>query len=535
MDGTLSRLIASVVCACFYLLCAEKTVGVLQQCGYKNVAFLRWLGKKENATWKRLAFWSMLSLVASVVTALCFSFLGAKIASALIAVPFFLFSFAYYFADRKYALKVRATASGRYVRLSAAFFAVTALCTFVLISVCSFASGALIAKGAGEWAYILRYLPVSCSPLALPLYLCLANLCTAGFENARNRKFVKRAGLAIDASDVIRVGVVGSYGKTTVKNVLNTLLSVRYQTVASPASYNTPMGVAKTVFSHSFAGAEVFIAEMGARKKGDIAELCSLVKPQYIAFTGVCAQHIQTFGNEKNVLQAKCECLSCGATVVCGSALREKIGEKYGENVRFLPENCVKNVRFAATETAFTLVLKSGEIDVTTKLLGESAVENIALSAYLAEEMGLTKEEIARGISLIEPVPHRLELTESGGVYILDDGYNANEKGAKVAIDALKRFAGRKVVVTPGIVEAGVLETQINERLGALLADDKLDKVILVGETLVLPVKNGFLQAGGAAEKLSIVPTLEKAQGLLADGLCAGDAVLFLNDLPDVY
>ena len=124
---------------------------------------------------------------------------------------------------------------------------------------------------------------------------------------------------------------------------------------------------------------------------------------------------------------------------------------------------------------------------------------------------------------------------ESGGVYILDDGYNANEKGAKAAIDALKRFAGRKVVVTPGIVEAGMLETQINERLGALLADERLDRVILVGETLVLPVKNGFMQAGGLAEKLSVVPTLDKAQTLLADELGAGDAVLFLNDLPDVY
>lgn len=535
MDGTLSRLIASVVCACFYLLCTEKTVGIMQQCGYKNVAFLRWLGKKENVLWKRLAFWSMLSIVSSAVTALCFSFLGTTWASAAIAVPFFLFCFVFYFADRKYALKVRATASGRYVRLSAVYFAVTALFAFLLITLCSFVSGVAISNGAGEWAYILRYLPVSCTPLLLPFALCAANLLTAGFENARNRKFVKRAGQVLDESDVIRVGVVGSYGKTTVKNVLNTILSTRYKTVATPASYNTPMGVAKTVFSHSFSSAEVLIAEMGARKVGDIAELCALVKPQYIAFTGVCAQHIQTFGNEENVLKAKCEALDCGATVVCGGALREKIGEKQGEKVRFLAENCVKNVRFEATKTCFTLLLTGGEIEVETKLLGESAVENIALAAFLAEEMGLSTEEIARGISLVEPVPHRLQLLESGGVYILDDGYNANEKGAKNAIEALKRFDGKKTVVTPGIVEAGVLETTVNEGLGALLADEKIDRVILVGETLVLPVKNGYLAAGGKAETLSIAPTLAKAQGLLQGELHSGDAVLFLNDLPDVY
>jgi UDP-N-acetylmuramyl pentapeptide synthase len=117
----------------------------------------------------------------------------------------------------------------------------------------------------------------------------------------------------------------------------------------------------------------------------------------------------------------------------------------------------------------------------------------------------------------------------------LDDGYNCNERGAKAAIDALCRFTGRKCIVTPGIVECGVLEEQTNAHLGAEIAKANLDLVILVGETLVTSVKNGYVSGGGNAEKLRTVKTLALAQETLKGWLCAGDAVLFLNDLPDVY
>ena len=186
-----------------------------------------------------------------------------------------------------------------------------------------------------------------------------------------------------------------------------------------------------------------------------------------------------------------------------------------------------------ATQTEFTLCLAGGEIAVKTKLLGEAAVENIALSALLCEKMGLTVEEIGRGIEKIQPIPHRLEVVESGGAYILDDAYNANPEGAKLAVAALKRFAGKKIVVTPGIVETGILEEEVNGALGAILVD--LDEIVLVGDTLIGAVKAGYLAAGGNAEKLTIVPTLNAAEEKLAELLGEGDAVLFLNDLPDAY
>ena len=167
--------------------------------------------------------------------------------------------------------------------------------------------------------------------------------------------------------------------------------------------------------------------------------------------------------------------------------------------------------------------------------MGEHNAENIALAAALAVQLGLTATEIADGISSLGYVPHRLQLLESNGVYILDDGYNANEIGAERAIDALCRFEGKKWLVTPGIVECGVLEETVNGKLGEKIATAGLDRVILVGETLVGAVKSGYLSAGGDTQKLTVVNTLDKAQAILGAELTQGDCVLFLNDLPDAF
>ena len=126
-----------------------------------------------------------------------------------------------------------------------------------------------------------------------------------------------------------------------------------------------------------------------------------------------------------------------------------------------------------------------------------------------------------------------MQLIESNGVFILDDGYNSNVVGAKAAVEVLRSFSGKKIVVTPGLVELGILEESENRELGRELAG--LDYVILVGETLVGAVKDGYIEAGGEQGKLAIVPTLAAAQDVLKDLIQKGDAVLFLNDLPEIY
>ena len=190
------------------------------------------------------------------------------------------------------------------------------------------------------------------------------------------------------------------------------------------------------------------------------------------------------------------------------------------------------DIKSGADGITFKLALGILQVEAHSKLLGAHNAQNIALAAAMAYKLGLTKEEILQGIERIDYIPHRLQPIQANGLTILDDAYNANIRGAAAAVEVLKKFGGKKFVVTPGIVELGILEEEENEELGKNLVG--LDCVILIGATLVCAVKRGYLSAGGDAEKLHIVPSLEKAKEVLLDAK-EGDVVLFLNDLPDIY
>ena len=532
MNEHVLRGIAAAVTACLFCASTQKAAGALQQSGYKNGGFLRWLGKKGNLYFNRLAVFALCLALTSSIASLCFSFLGERWALVCSAIPFMGLCLLFYWVDSRFALKVPFVRTGRFNRLFVGYCILTAGAGFGLLTFL----GWLKEVNGSKLYGLIAYVPYAIMPVALPLTLCLANLILSIFENAKNKKFVKRAGQVLDESDIIRIGVVGSYGKTSVKNILATMLSEKYSVVATPESYNTPLGIAKTVLGESFSGKQIFIAEMGARKAGDIAELCRLVKPDYAIFTGVCAQHLQTFGSLQNAWAEKSEILKCGVKkAVCGEDLRERIESEFSGADFVAYGERVGNIVLGATDTKFTLCADGKEISVSTKLLGGAAVENIALAARICREIGMSAEEIAAGAAKLQPIPHRLQLLQSGGAYILDDGYNCNPRGAREALLALGRFVGRKCVVTPGIVECGVLEEEINGELGEEIAKLAPDKVILVGDTLVSAVKDGYKKGGGDMQKLSVCKDLKNAQAMLGEWVGTGDAVLFLNDLPDVY
>lgn len=539
----LLRIVAALVSSCFFFVGTFKLLGVAQQSGYRGGAFFRWMGKRGNVYGVRLVCWALLNVCSAAITLLCFSFLGTDGALCLSAVPFLGFALFFCYVDKKYALKVPVKATGRVKRLAVLYFFLTACLSYVVIALLAF---------AGDWVYgvygatlyeYLQYLPFALFPVLLPLLLWLANALISPFERLRNRRYVGRAKKMLEEKEILRVAVVGSYGKTSVKNILATLLAEKYSVVKTPASYNTPMGIAKTVLADGFGDKQVFIAEMGARRQGDIRELCELVNPDYALFTGVCAQHIETFGSLEKVIETKCEIFQSGAKkIVCAAGLQEQVSAQVNALTDtekgacvFLTGDEIADLSLSFDRTQFLLRSGGQEIPVSVPLLGKHSAENVALCVALALEMGLTKKEIVSGLEKVEQIEHRLKLTQENGVYILDDAYNANEKGAAEAIDALSRFEGRKTVVTPGLVETGVLNERLGKALGEKLAQANLDRVILVGDTLIAPVKKGYLAAGGDEDKLCVCLGLEQAKQILAEDLRAGDAVLFLNDLPDVY
>ncbi len=534
MDEVVLRIVASLLTALLLCLSTVKMMGALQQGGYKRDRFFGWLKRKDNLYFNRLAILALCLATTPAMVSLCFSFLDEKAPLLIASIPFFGLLLLFWRMDRKYALKVPVHFTGRLRRLFTVYFFLTACVAYILVAVLG-----VLATWNGSRIYgLVAYVPFAVMPVLTPILLVAASAVTSVFEEKRNQKYIKRAGQVLDEREIIRIGVVGSYGKTSVKNILCTLLSEKYSVVATPESFNTPMGIAKTVTAPDFEPKQIFIAEMGARKRGDIAELCALVKPDYAVFTGVCEQHIQGFGSVENVWAEKSEIFKCGAKkVFCGGGLKERVEADFAGQIDesiFVDETDFE-VDTGAAATAFKMRLYGETIEFKTILLGRMAAENIRLAVMLCIELGMTADEIARGIEKLQPIPHRLQLIQSGGIYILDDGYNCNPKGADEALQALSRFSGRKCIVTPGMVECGILEEKINGELGAKIAKAGFDKVILVGNTLVGSVKNGFKNAGGDMETLSVAENLDKAQALLKAYLQEGDAVLFLNDLPDVY
>ncbi len=524
-DFILTVLAFSVVAATLLVWCSYSTLGLMQQHGYREGKFIKWAYKGNNPLFKRAYLLALSLFLLVALVNLCFSFLGAKWANLVSCLPFVGMCLVYLYASKKFALKVPVNPTYRLRRLAVCFFILLVGVIFGL----SLGMAAIGFAVQNELFDLLRFLPVTLLPLALPLVLALASAVMKIYEIPHNKKYVAQAKKILDESTCKKVGITGSYGKTSVKSLAAQMLASKYRVLATPHSYNTPLGIAKTVLEQGL-DCDVFLAEMGARKRGDIAELCDLVNPSVGIVTGVTAQHLETFKTLSAVAEEKGVLVQRTQTSIVGMGAASLAGEgTVSEGKQFAAEDVV----CTAEGTAFTLRLPDGSVRVRVSLLGKHAAEDIALAAMLCSVLGMSKEEIAAACENLQPIPHRLQLLQSGGKNILDDSYNSNIEGAKNAVEVLKLFGGSKFVVTPGLVELGEIEERENANLGASFVG--LDRVILVGETLVLPVRAGYLAAGGEEEKITVVPTLNKASELLERELGEGDSVLFLNDLPDCY
>lgn len=527
---TIECIVAALLFAAAFSATYVRILGILQSFGYSNKKLFGWAGKKNNALLLRETLLFMLCALSYAVISLCFSFAGSWAAVAALAA-YLLFFILYAAADKKKALRSPVKFTPRIKRLYVVLFLVTAVLTYLSFTLLNFADY-LINNNIFN---LLRYLPLSLFPLlSLPI-VALSNLVAKIYEVPRNRAFVRSAQKKLAerraAGNFTVIGITGSYGKTSVKHILAEILSKKYRVLSTPRSHNTPLGLALTLNSADLSGYDIFIAEMGARHVGDIAELCGICPPDYSAITGVCPQHLESFGSVENIIKAKGEILSATKKrAVIAADCFEDFKDYACDKV---PAACASEVECSCTGTAFTLTLGGEQRRVFTGLLGSHSAENIAIAARIAFELGMTADEIAAAAGETEYVEHRLQLIKNGGVNILDDGYNSNVKGAEEALNVLRLFGGEKTVVTPGLVELGILEESENYELGKRLVG--LDHVILVGDTLVTPVKKGYLENGGNASALCVAPSLFAAEELLKGILKDGATVLFLNDLPDIY
>ncbi len=523
---TIECIVIAAVFAVMLCIAAYRQLGVLQSSGYSNVKYTKWLKKKGNLAFERFILLAMLCALSSAVASLCFSFTG-EWAAVISLAAFVLFFALYVFADSKIALRSETVFTPRMYRLYTVLFLITAVISYAVVTLLNFADYVW----GNEIFSCLRYCALALLPVLLIPLMLLSNCIAKIYEIPHNKKFVKHAKAKIADSRIKVIAITGSYGKTSTKFILNSILSKKYRVLTTPRSYNTPIGIALALNNNELSNFDIFIAEMGARHLGDIAELCEICPPDISVITGVCGQHIETFLTFQNIVKAKGEILAyTKERAVIADDCYDLFAEYPCSKSRC---TCVSEVESTCSGTEFTLTFDGCSKRVKTKLLGAHSAYNIGLAAEAAFLAGMSLDEIAEAVGGIDYIEHRLQPIVSNGVTVIDDGYNSNVKGARAAIEVLKSFNGRKIVVTPGLVELGVLEEKENYELGKNLVG--LDFVILVGDTLITPVKRGYAENGGDAAKLVLKPTLKDAQEELKNYIRQGDAVLFLNDLPDVY
>ena len=385
-------------------------------------------------------------------------------------------------------------------------------------------------------------------PALAPVWLALAALLALPVEKLIQRMYMRDARRRLKARpDLIRIGITGSYGKTSTKFMLAAVLSEKYRVLATPGSFNTSMGVTRIIRERLMPDHQVFIAEMGARHLGDIKLLCKLVKPQYGLLTSVGPQHLETFHTQENICREKFELARAipadGAMVfasddgLCEALYRKCTAPKHLSGAHHEGLGLFsKNVEVGPWGSRFLLCDGEIEVPCQTRILGAHNIENLLLACTMARVLGMDLETIARGASRAQPVEHRLQLlTSPGGVTVIDDAFNANPVGADAAMDVIRSFTGgRKIVVTPGFVEMGAREAECNRTFGEHMAD-AADIAVLVGKRHTAPIAEGLRSKDFSEENLHIVASLDESTRLLAGILRPGDVLLYENDLPDNY
>ena len=380
----------------------------------------------------------------------------------------------------------------------------------------------------------------------MPLLVLLAATIINPYETRLNASFFKSARRKIrERKDLITIGITGSYGKTNVKFILRDMLSAKYNVLATPASFNTAMGVSRVINDQLKREHQVFIAEMGATHVGDIKELVDLVRPKYGILTSIGPRHMDTFGSMENIASTKFELiqgLPKEGFAVFGS------GDDYIRRLYALcrHEKCrvgledddgafmrAEGIAFSDRGTTFNMACADGEsVRCRTRLLGTYNVKNILLAAALARKLGLSMEEIAAKVRELTPIEHRLQLTP-GEFTMIDDTLNEDADSAFEAMRVIAQMPGRRIVVTPGLGEQGGKEADVNYALGTVMADSA-DAVILVGRrAFTRSIIRGMMQSGFSRSNLHTADDMDDASEILGEIADAGDTVLFESRIPD--
>lgn len=504
---------------------------MMQQNSYRVDRYLRWLKSSGDTTsYQRLIGFCVAFLVLVAFTSQLW---------CMVLIGLFVSGNAIYLLSRKYKKPLVWTKRARRIY-------------FVMILL------SLIVEGIVT-GFTLAYSDASnlylyCAAGALFLYCCshVVTVISVGLlspvEKMINRRYYNEAAdILAGMPSLTVIGVTGSYGKTSTKHYLERILSEHYDVLMTPGSFNTTLGVIRTVREKMKPYNEVFICEMGAKQPHDVEEICQLVHPSIGIVTAVGPQHLESFKSIENVQKTKFELVDAlpadGLAVINDDfpyIANRKVDNvncvRYGITNTRNADFTAKDIVLDSTGTTFTVVGGERQLRLHTKLVGECNVSNLIAAVIVAMYLEVPEEKIRYAVEKIEQVEHRLNMKRTpGGLTIIDDAYNSNPTGSAMALDVLASMtSGKRIVITPGMIELGEKQYELNRDFGKKIAES-VDVAIIVGEYNREAIVEGIETVQSPNLRLVKADSFAEAQRVLTEIAKSGDTVLYENDLPDTF
>jgi UDP-N-acetylmuramoyl-tripeptide--D-alanyl-D-alanine ligase len=523
-----------VILGIYVVLNFKYDLQMFQQNSYRLPRYWRWLRSDVGSTWRLVDVASLF-----LVMAVLLDYRLSALVAALVAL-----SKIFLILRRK--SKKPLVFTHRVWRL----YAVTAL----------IAVGTIVGLACGLgtdqlWGYYPGQSMVIIAALMLSIFsyvpVMIADIFLMPVEYLIRQHYINDAKRILRSMPDLKViGITGSYGKTSTKHYLASILSMEFDTLITPGSFNTPMGVVRTIREQLKPYNQIFICEMGAKQIGDIKEICDIVHPKEGIITAVGPMHLETFKSIDNVCRTKFELADAlpadGLAVVnddsepCATRTVNNVRTlRYGVKNHMGCDYIARDVHYTPAGTTFTVQGPEGlEFEVQTRLLGEGNISDLLAAIVIALQNGMTPQKIRTAVAGIQPVEHRLSIRQiPGNITVIDDAFNSNPSGARMAVDVLADFKqGKRIIITPGMVELGSSQYDLNREFGKYIgSDNHVDVIILVGATNRDALKQGVNESDFDTENLIVVDNFNEAQKRLQPLLTPGATVLYENDLPDSF
>ena len=512
------------------LILSTKTYAILQQ-NYYNLPTLFWCYNYKNPNYKSIKIPYIVSMILTSLLIIIFNLCGAKIWFCLFVLLLLFVTMCFLtFKLNIEELKKPLVVTKRIKRLI--------ITNFVLLFF-SYYFVLYLSVSVNTWFMLFIVLLQQC----FGCFVILSNFINIPLEKLIQQIYILKAKAKLKQfKNLIVIGITGSYGKTSTKNYLCEMLKTKYSVLCTPASYNTPMGITRTILNNLKPYHQILILEMGADHKNDINKLCKIVKPDVSIITAVGAQHLKTFKTVENIIKTKYQIVlntkqsgffvTNSTNEICkGFANKSHIESlSVGNNNNDFCK--IEHIEQLNENMVITFKFNNKVYKLSTSLIGEFNAINILLGFVVAFKLGVSFEEVRNAVKNLKAVKHRLEVKKlNNGAILIDDSFNSNPLGAKMAINALNNFNKKRYVITCGMVELGEKQFEENYNLGKNLKD--VDEVLVVNSLNFDAISSGMIDCG--CVKPVLFNHFNEAYEYVSSKLDCNSVLLIENDLSDCY